>query len=834
LAEDRRTLWLAAAMAAEIGLLVLDIASGERFLARGLYLVPVLALAIFAAPAQVAAVAGFAVAITALSPIWNETGGDEYVVPLAVTTAGSVIAVLAARAREAAEAARAQVEAERAQLRLLADAARITDGAADIEEALARLADLLVPDLADAAWIDVVARDGQLRRLVTRAHGPHAAEIEEWVKRRGASRRMELSPTSRALRGEGAQLAELTPDLREAMISDAEDRRHFERSGLRWTMAFPLAPSGGPLGALGVALGHSGRRYGPDDLAFGKLLVGRAGLALANAQLVNRLTATQRRLDGILGALAEAVTVHDARGRMVYANDAAAALLGLPGVHAVLTAPSAELVDRFDIRHPDGRPVSQDELPGARIIRGETPEPMLTQSVRRSTGELHWFLTKATALEDEDGGILAVNVIEDVTEQHEAALRQRFLAEAGEALGSSLDLEDTLRSVARLAVPRLADWCAIELPDDRGELQQVALVHVDPARVDLGYRLRERYPPDPDAPIGTHAVMRSGEVQLIEEVPDEMLVAAAGDAEHLALARSLGLRSLMIMPMITGGRTLGVMSFVFAESGRRYTADDIGFAQELAGRAAVAVENARLYTELSDVAQTLQASLLPEALPAVDGWRFAADYRPGQQGADVGGDFYDIFPVEDGNVVLLGDVTGKGVAAAALTSLVRHTAKTAAMFDARPTSVLAVVNRALRQRPRLAPVTMICGVLRGARLTFAVGGHPLPLLKRGDEPSRKVGASGLLLGAVEQYDGAHDVELPLERGDIVVLYTDGVTDTPGAGGRFGEDRLRAAVDAAAPEPEAVIASISRAVEDYAVGGGLDDRAILVVQRLAAA
>jgi serine phosphatase RsbU (regulator of sigma subunit) len=196
----------------------------------------------------------------------------------------------------------------------------------------------------------------------------------------------------------------------------------------------------------------------------------------------------------------------------------------------------------------------------------------------------------------------------------------------------------------------------------------------------------------------------------------------------------------------------------------------------------------------------------------------------------VGGDFYDVFAVEDGHVVLLGDVTGKGVAAAALTSLVRHTAKTAAMFDARPARVLAVVNRALRQRPRLAPVTMICGLLSGSNFTFAVGGHPLPLLKRGDHPCAKVGMSGLLLGAVEDYAGAQDVILPIEPGDILVVYTDGVTDTPGPAGRFGEERLRAAVDAAPPEPEAVLASISRALEDYAVGGALDDRAMLVLQR----
>ena len=274
--------------------------------------------------------------------------------------------------------------------------------------------------------------------------------------------------------------------------------------------------------------------------------------------------------------------------------------------------------------------------------------------------------------------------------------------------------------------------------------------------------------------------MRTGEPQLIPEVPDELLVEAAQDAEHLALIRALSIRSGMVVPMITGGRVLGVMTFVFSDSGRVYREQDLAFAQDLAARAATAIENASLYTERAEVARTLQASLLPEKLPEVPGWRFAADYRPGQRGADVGGDFYDVFAVQGGQMVLLGDVTGMGVAAAALTSLVRHTAKTAATFDPRPAAVLSHVNGALRQRPRIAPVTMVCGLLRGGAITLAVGGHPLPLLKRAGRACEKVGATGLLLGAVDSYEEAEPTTIELAPGDTLLLFTDGVTDTPGA------------------------------------------------------
>ena len=468
------------------------------------------------------------------------------------------------------------------------------------------------------------------------------------------------SPPTRALRGEGPQLAELVPDLRRAMTHDEEDRRRLDQSALRSTMAVPLAVGDEILGALGVGMGRSGRTYGPDELAFAELLAGRAALAIANAQLVARLTATQRRLDGILETLAEAVTVHDARGKVVFANPAAAELLGMPDVPSVLAAEPSELFERFEIRDADGRPVYPEDLPGARVIRGErNVAPMLTRSEVRATGRVYWFLTKATALRDETGATLAVNVIEDLTEER------------------------------------------------------------------------------------------------------------------------------------------------------------------------------RAFSELSDVAATLQASLLPEALPDVPGWELAAHYRPGQRGAQVGGDFYDVFGVEGGHMVLLGDVTGKGVAAAALTALVRHTAKTGASFDARPAAVLGLVNRVLCQRPRRAPVTMLCGLLRGDELVLAAGGHPAPLRRRGaDGAVEELDAGGVILGAVDEDGGWEEATIAIGPGDTLLLYTDGVTDTPGETDRFGDARLVATLTAAPEGAAALLASITTELDAFARGSAIDDRAMLALRRAA--
>jgi len=183
--------------------------------------------------------------------------------------------------------------------------------------------------------------------------------------------------------------------------------------------------------------------------------------------------------------------------------------------------------------------------------------------------------------------------------------------------------------------------------------------------------------------------------------------------------------------------------------------------------------------------------------------------------------------VAGGHLVLLGDVTGMGVTAAALTSLVRHTARAAAAFDP---GVLEHVNNALRRRPQIAPVTMVCGLLERGAISLAVGGHPLPLLKRVNGACAKVGASGLLLGAVEDYAGGGEVTIAPDAGDTLLLYTDGVTDTPGDDGRFGEARLCRAIDAAPAEPRTLLRAASATLDAFAHGDRLDDRAMLALQR----
>src|SRR5581483_9277278 len=175
--------------------------------------------------------------------------------------------------------------------------------------------------------------------------------------------------------------------------------------------------------------------------------------------------------------------------------------------------------------------------------------------------------------------------------------RSEFLAKAGAALAGSLDDEAALKTIAALAVPEMADWCAVDLVKDDGSIERLAIAHRDPGRAPLVEELQSRYPPDPRSPYGVHEVIRRKAPVMVELVSDDLLLADARDAEHLRLVRELGLTSYMCVPLLVRGRVAAALTFVSAESGRGYTASDLKLAEEVAARAALAIENARAYAE---------------------------------------------------------------------------------------------------------------------------------------------------------------------------------------------------------------------------------------------
>ncbi|HEX6621445.1 MAG TPA: SpoIIE family protein phosphatase, partial [Solirubrobacteraceae bacterium] len=543
-------------------------------------------------------------------------------------------------------------------------------------------------------------------------------------------------------------------------------------------------------------------------------------------------TPTREQLQDMLGSLSEAVTVTDAARRLRYANQAAADLLGCATPEELLARPLGTIFAQWESTHEDGRPMVAEDVPSYKIVNGQPAEPLLTRIVNRETGEQRWRLVKAAPLRSRSGETMAVSVIEDVTEAKEAELRQRFLAQAGTTLSSSLDYEETLQRVAQLVVPGLADWCAVDVVDANQRLNLVAVAHVDPDKVAFARELRNRYPPDPNEDSGLYGVLRSGRPELYPELPDELLAQSIEDREQLETIRALGMRSVMLIPMDVAGRTIGVLTMVSAESGRAFDEDDLVFASDLARRAATAVENARLYTERAAAAMTLQESLLPARLPTMPGWALASSYAAGDTTVDVGGDFFDVVELDEGFLAVVGDVTGKGVQAAALTALARYTLATAARFDPSPAAVVSLLNDVLVHRPNISLLTVACAHVvptdGGARLRLTSAGHPLPVLSRPGHAPTTIGPPGLLLGMT----GAarwEESEIELHPGDTLLFYTDGVTDTPSGGERFGEERLLGALPDAPAEPREMIAGVQRALREFQVGDVVDDRAMLALR-----
>jgi serine phosphatase RsbU (regulator of sigma subunit) len=377
----------------------------------------------------------------------------------------------------------------------------------------------------------------------------------------------------------------------------------------------------------------------------------------------------------------------------------------------------------------------------------------------------------------------------------------------------------------------------VSLPDERhGVIRQVAIAHVDPAKVDFGKEYYRRFPSRMSDPTGVAAVIRDGRPELFPMVTDEQIDEAIADPEQRQLLRAVGMRSVMIVPMVAGGRTIGAISFVTAESGRAFAPADVALAQELGRRAGTAVENARMYTERSYIARTLQAGLLPPELPAIPGFAAATLYRPAGEENSVGGDFYDAFAVTGGWLVLVGDVVGRGAEAAALTALARYTLRAAGHLLDEPLRAVHELNRELLHRGRagMALCTVCMVLLRdteagGAQAEVVCTGHPPPIIVRGGRAQR-IDSSGPMLG-VDADAQWEPTTVSLQPEDLLVLYTDGVLDARGDGERFGEERLAETVAQASDARDAV-RRINAALETFRHGSDADDTAVVAVSRAA--
>jgi PAS domain S-box-containing protein len=414
---------------------------------------------------------------------------------------------------------------------------------------------------------------------------------------------------------------------------------------------------------------------------------------------------------------------------------------------------------------------------------------------------------------------------------HAAEQRARqnldFLARASELLSQSLDVETTLQRLAAFAVPRLADWCAVDLLSD-GEIRAVAVAHANPTKVELVRELQRRHPPDPDAPVGGPAVIRSGTSELHQTISDELLAAAAPEDAALDTLRRLGLVSAMVVPLRARAGTLGALTLAAAESGRRFTSDDLEVAEDLARRAALAVENAMLYAREHRAAVTLQRSLLPRELPRVRGLQLAARYLPAGVGADVGGDWYDTIDLADGRLnLVVGDVAGRGIRAASVMGQLRNALRAYVLDGCSPKEAVGRLNRLARtfESAEMATLVHISYDLRERQAECVRAGHPPPLIRRPNGEVTELAIEGSLPIGVDQ-GPCPTTTVQIEPGSLLLMYTDGLVERRGEGIKPGLEKLARALRAAPAEPEQCLDFVLHALTP---GGSEDDVALLLMR-----
>ncbi|HEY4378423.1 MAG TPA: GAF domain-containing SpoIIE family protein phosphatase, partial [Acidimicrobiales bacterium] len=297
------------------------------------------------------------------------------------------------------------------------------------------------------------------------------------------------------------------------------------------------------------------------------------------------------------------------------------------------------------------------------------------------------------------------------------------------------------------------------------------------------HALQERHPYDPESATGVAHVIRTGDTEYYRAIPQELVDAATDDPDLREMIRGLALNSAICVPLTSGGRVLGGMQLVQAESGRRYDAADVALAEAVGGRIGAWLDNVELYQRQRHIARVLQASLLPRRLPVMDPLEVAVRYWAAGEGTEVGGDFYDLVELEPGAwAAVIGDVCGKGPEAAAVTSLARYALRTALHEGADAPAALARLNRSLLDEAVDRFCTVAVALLRPdvdgtMLLSVGLAGHPPPLVRRTDGTIEAIGEPAPPAGLFDQLV-ATPTQVRLEPGDVVLLHTDGITDVP--------------------------------------------------------
>jgi PAS domain S-box-containing protein len=564
------------------------------------------------------------------------------------------------------------------------------------------------------------------------------------------------------------------------------------------------------------------------------------------------------------------VDVEDPRGLAV--RDRAVVAAGLsftitdpnqPDDPLVFVNPAFERATGYSAAEAIGR--------NCRFLQGPDTDPAAVAEVRellhrqehgtvtllnyRKDGTAFWNELSLSPVYDGDGALThLVGIQADVTarvlaeqerERHLASEQQAradaehaqgrlaLLAEATSMLAATLDVDESLDRLVHLVVPLLADWCTVHLLAPDGSVQRVAATHRDGSKEDLLRRIEELQPTGLSDRSETAAVLRGGLPKLLPHVTHDAIDNAIDDPELVELYEQIGVGSAIIVPLRARRQVLGALGLFNDRSGRVFDDDDLATAADLARRAALTVDNARLYQREHEVAEALQRSLLPD-LPTIAGLDIAAVYLPGSSAAQVGGDWYDLFRLPDGAVgITIGDVMGHDLTAAAAMGQLRSVLQSYAWQGDAPAVVLDRLDQLVQGLDMAQLATCVYGRLelpgfgQDGVLRLANAGHLPPALRRGDGHVRLLDAEvSLLVGAALGLERA-ELEESVGPGSVLVLYTDGLVEHRGRDLDEGLAALQQALERApdGSAQEVLDTLLTALVEDDLE----DDVAVLVVR-----
>jgi PAS domain S-box-containing protein len=522
----------------------------------------------------------------------------------------------------------------------------------------------------------------------------------------------------------------------------------------------------------------------------------------------------------VFDAMVDGVIHFDAHGRIILANRAACRMLGWD--------PTArELVDlglKSRLFARDGSQLTAHQYPAARALAGETLRdfPLLFRS---PSGQTCVVVTSASPFV-RDGEITgAIVSFHDVTlqeaalqELREAAGQSAALARIGGIVGSTLEVDEIMRAAIRETCEAVgAETAAIVMRRDGAWLTTYSY-HWEQDIIGIVLT-------DEEAPHAAMALASAAPVAIDDALNDPRV--------NREVMEGYGVRSVLTMPLIQKSTVIGAMFMNHHSKAVAFSQGQIDFAAHAAATISLALRNAELFDNQRRVADTLQQAMLtlPDHIPDV---QFSCLYHSATESARVGGDFYDIFRIPGRRIgVVVGDVPGKGLAAAATAAMAKNVIKAYALVGERPSEVLRMANEALRPSLDAASfVTILFGVLDvdAHTLTYSSGGHPPALLLRDGAPARFLSEGGTVVGAFADAAFGEQTQA-IEPGETLMLYTDGLTEARWEGALYGEPGLSRAV-AAAPEhasPERLVEYLFFDVLDFAGGQLSDDLALLAVR-----